>query len=125
MTCPRVREAQSPGVHFQQVQWADARAVELRRMLVRRRRWCLDYARMKGIVDRQLRSACLDLISVLTCDLKRQRVPAPQTSQKIEEATFHNERQRPGRREWSNGRARSRANRIDVPAGARPGTASQ
>ena len=40
-------------------------AVELRRMLVRRRRWCLDYARMKGIVDRQLRSAFLDVISVL------------------------------------------------------------
>jgi hypothetical protein len=40
-------------------------AVEVRRMLVRRRRWCLDYPRMKGIVDRQLRSAFLDLVSVL------------------------------------------------------------
>lgn len=40
-------------------------AVEARRMLVRRRRWCLDYPRMKGIVDRQLRSAFLDLVSAL------------------------------------------------------------
>lgn len=40
-------------------------AVEVRRMLVRRRRWCLDYPRMKGIVDRQLRSAFLDFVSVL------------------------------------------------------------
>jgi len=40
-------------------------AVEVRRMLPRRRRWCLDYGRMKGIVDRQLRSAFLDLVRVL------------------------------------------------------------
>ena len=39
--------------------------VEVRRMLVRRRRWCLDYSRMKEIVDRQLRSAFLDFVSVL------------------------------------------------------------
>lgn len=40
-------------------------AVELRQMMVRRRRWCLDYGRMIRIVDRQLRGAYLDLISAL------------------------------------------------------------
>ena len=40
-------------------------AVELRQMLARRRRWCLDYDRMQGIVERQLRSALIDLTSVL------------------------------------------------------------
>lgn len=40
-------------------------AVEVRTMLARRRRWCLDYARMQSIVERQLGDAFLDIIGVM------------------------------------------------------------